>query len=119
MRHSYLDDLVSVTPRRFRCQPDVALANRRKQLQVEDLPEAEQALIRSRMRPDFTSRCYGHPGCAQLSLNTAPGVCTGAEDGAEMGAFEHLKQPQREANLRIRLKEYMPYGLEPGIIYAT
>ncbi len=119
VRFSYLDDLVSVTPRRFRCQPDLALANRRKQLQVETLPIAEQDLIRSRMRPDFTSLCYGHHGYAQLNLNTVPEICTGAEDGAEMGVFEHLKQPQREANLRIRLKEYMPYGLELGILYIT
>lgn len=119
VRYCYLDDLVSVTPRRFRCQPDLALENRRKQLQVETLPKADQALIRSHMRPDFTSPSYGHPAYAQLSLNTASEICTGAEDGAEMGVFEHLKQPQREANLRIRLEEYMPYGLEPGIIYIT
>ena len=31
-----------------------------------------------------------------------------------MGAYCHLKQPQRESNLRIRLDEYLPFGLEPG-----
>jgi hypothetical protein len=36
-----------------------------------------------------------------------------------MGVFESLKQPQRETNLRIRLDEYMPYGLEAGILYVT
>ena len=34
-----------------------------------------------------------------------------------MGAFSHLKQPQR--NLRLRLGEYLPFGLEPGLIYVT
>ena len=43
----------------------------------------------------------------------------GAEDGSELGAFSHLKQPQRESNLRIRLDEYLPFGLEPGLIYVT
>lgn len=119
LRYSYVGDWESVTPRRFRCQPDLALENRRKQLQAEVLCETEQDRIRSRMQPDFTSLCYGQPGYAQLSLNTASEICTGAEDGAEMGVFEHLKQPQRETNLRIRLEEYMPYGLEPGIIYIT
>ena len=36
-----------------------------------------------------------------------------------MGVFCTLKQPQREANLRIRLNEYLPVGLEAGIIYVT
>jgi len=44
---------------------------------------------------------------------------TGAEDGSEMGAYCHLKQPQRESNLRIRLDEYLPFGLDAGLIYVT
>ena len=36
-----------------------------------------------------------------------------------MGAYCHLKQPQRAANLRLRLDEYLPFGLEAGIIYVT
>ena len=43
----------------------------------------------------------------------------GAEDGSEMGAFCVLKQAQRESNLRLRLDEYLPVGLEAGIIYVT
>jgi hypothetical protein len=119
VRFSYVDDLVSVTPRRYRSQPDLALENRRKQLHPAPLPPVQAARIRSEMRPDFTSRVYGQPAYAQLGHTTGWGVRTGAEDGAEMGAFEQLKQPQREANLRIRLDEYMPYGLQAGILYVT
>jgi hypothetical protein len=36
-----------------------------------------------------------------------------------MGAFHDLMQPQRETNLRIRLEEYLPFGLVPGLIYVT
>jgi hypothetical protein len=36
-----------------------------------------------------------------------------------MGAFSHLKQPQRETNLGIRLTEYLPFGLVPGLIFVT
>ena len=43
----------------------------------------------------------------------------GAEDGSEMGVFCHVKQPQRESNLRIRLDEYLPVGLDAGIVYVT
>jgi phytoene dehydrogenase-like protein len=46
-------------------------------------------------------------------------IRTGAEDGSEVGAFSSLMQPQREANLRIRLAEYLPFGLDPGLIYVT
>ncbi len=119
VRFSYVDDQRSFTPRRFRCQPDLALATRREVLGVETLPPAEAALIRSRMRPDFTSTRYGDPGYGQLALHVAPEVRTGSEDGAEMGVFESLKQPQREINLRTRLDEYMPFGLQAGLIYVT
>ena len=36
-----------------------------------------------------------------------------------MGAFCVLKQPQRESNLRLRLDEYLPVGLEAGLIDVT
>lgn len=119
VRFSYLDDERSITPRRFRCQPDLALELRRRSAGVEVLAPAEAAFIRSRMRPDFTSTRYGDPGYAQLSVHVAPELRTGSEDGAEIGAFETLKQPQREANLRTRLAEYMPFGLQAGLIYVT
>jgi hypothetical protein len=72
-----------------------------------------------RMEPEFTSVCYGYPGYAQLSLKCAAEIRTGAEDGSEMGAFCSLRQPQREANLQMRLEEYLPAGLEAGLIHVT
>jgi hypothetical protein len=36
-----------------------------------------------------------------------------------MGAFSDLRQPQRETNLRVRLDEYLPFGLRPALIYVT
>jgi hypothetical protein len=36
-----------------------------------------------------------------------------------MGAFEFLKQPQREANLRDALAEYLRVGLEATLVYVT
>jgi hypothetical protein len=115
----------SRTPRRLRCQPDLAVDSairERKRRQPEPLdPElnAIRAGIEGSLAPSFTSRRYGRPGYAQLRLGTPPELATGAEDGSELGAFSHLKQPQRESNLRIRLDEYLPFGLEPGLIYVT
>ena len=107
------------TPRRYRCQTD--LVERAVKDSVTD-PALQKAMIaceRSRVRPLFTSNRYGNPGYAQLSRNCALEIRTGADDEAEMGMFHDLYQPQREANLRARLEEYTPAGMDVGIIFAT
>jgi len=70
-------------------------------------------------RPQHTSLRSGDPGYAQLRRSTADAVRTGADDESEMGATHELHQPQRETNLRLRLDEYLRYGLEAGFFYAT
>lgn len=103
--------LDSRTPRRFRCQPDLALDG------IDD--EDQQSAIILRLRPQFTASTYGHPAYGQLSQGCAVEIRQGAEDGSEMGVFTLLKQPQREANLRVALDEYTPFGLHTGIFYVT
>jgi hypothetical protein len=70
-------------------------------------------------RAHHTSLRYGDPGYMQLRRSTHPAIRTGASDESEMGVTHELYQPQRETNLRIRLDEYLRYGLEAGFIYAT
>lgn len=106
VRFSFLAE-GSRTPRRHRCQPDLALEG------VTD--PAEASAIRTRLTPFFTANDYGDPAYLQLSQRCAIEIQTGAEDGAEMGVFHHLQQPQRIANLRVALDEYLPFGLEAGI----
>lgn len=123
VRFSFVHRL-SITPRRYRSQPDLAIATAiEKAEKIGPLTPLQRAVIaarvRARMVPSFTSIHYGDPGYAQLHLKCPVEIQTGAEDGAEMGVFCHLKQPQRETNLRIRLEEYLPFGLDPGIIYVT
>lgn len=121
VRFSYVPD-GSRTPRRFECQPDLALARRKQELGLgpsDTLPPAERAAVLARVRPEFTAVRYGDPAYAQLSLACAVEIATGAEDGAEMGAYASLQQPQRAANLRAVLEEYLPFGLEAGIFYVT
>jgi hypothetical protein len=36
-----------------------------------------------------------------------------------MGVFHDVFAPQRESNLKIRLQEYLRFGLEAGVFYAT
>lgn len=112
----------SQVPRRYRCQPDLALAARAVELglaSAADLPPDEAERVRTRVAPAFTDDRYGRPAYAQLGPTAALELRSGAEDGAELGAFQHLRQPQREANLRLRLEEYLPFGLEPGLVYIT
>ena len=80
---------------------------------------AALAATTRRVQPEFTTRRYGLPAYAQLSLDCAPEICTGADNGAEMGVFNALLQPQREANLRLRFEEYLPFGLEAGLIFVN
>jgi hypothetical protein len=101
----------SRTPRRFRCQPDLAL--------VDIGDPAEQRSIALSLRPQFTASTFGDPAYAQLSQACAIEIRTGAEDGSEMGVFSMLKQPQREINLRVALEEYTPFGMQIGIFYIT
>jgi hypothetical protein len=88
----------SITPRRFRCVPD-----------AHD-PTAQ---------PHFTSLRYGQPGYGQLRRITSKSIREGASDGNEMGVTHPLAQAQRETNLRIRLEEYLRFGLHAGIFFAT
>ncbi|BAK76601.1 hypothetical protein NH8B_1784 [Pseudogulbenkiania sp. NH8B] len=100
----------SQTPRRYRCQPDLVIQGLSPAL-------AQQESVR--VTPAFTSTRFGHPAYVQLRLSTAPEIRKGAEDGAEMGVWNLLQQPQREANLHQALDEYLRFGLEAGIIYVN
>ena len=70
-------------------------------------------------RPYHTSLRYGDPGYMQLRRSTHPAIRTGSSDEGSMGVTHELYEPQRETNLRVRLDEYLRYGLEAGFFYAT
>jgi hypothetical protein len=117
----------SRVPRRYRCQPDLEIATRIGALRAAASPgapsAAQEAAIRAEVdalvRPLFESRRYGDPGFGQLERRCPAQIRTGAESGAEMGAFEYLRQPQREANLRDALAEYLRFGLQATLVYVT
>ena len=88
----------SITPRPFRCVPDTAHAG---------------------ILPQFTSLRYGDPGYGQPRRASGKAILEVADDGGEIGVMHALFQPQRETNLRLRLDEYLRFGLHAGIFYAT
>jgi hypothetical protein len=109
VRFSYVPE-DSPVPNAFRCQPAMALAK---------AAPGEAPAVNARLLPAFTSVRLGDPGYAQLSQFAASELLTGADNGSEMGAFNKVRQPQREANLRAALDEYLRFGLEAGIFYVN
>jgi hypothetical protein len=99
VRFSYVPPRSRV-PRRYRCQPSSAAAD-------------------GRIRPVFTSLDWSDPGYCQLSGHTTPEITEGADDQSEMGAFHDVYQPQRLANVRARIDEYLRFGLEGGTLFAS
>jgi len=70
-------------------------------------------------QPIFFALGYGRPGYLKLLTSTPDAVRRGADDGGEMGAFHFVLAPLRESDLGVRLQEYMPVGLEFGILYQN
>jgi hypothetical protein len=70
-------------------------------------------------QPIFYSLRYGDPGYGKLLASTGDSIRRGADDGGEMGAFHFVLAPLRETDLRVRLQEYLPVGLELGIFYQN
>jgi hypothetical protein len=87
----------AVTPRRHRCLPDA---------QHPDV------------LPQFASLRWGDPLYA--ALRPASGALfSGASDGGEIGVMHALHQTLREANLHVRLDEYLRLGLAAGLLHAS
>lgn len=116
----------SRTPRRYNCQPDLvqqaaaALFGSRN-LSVGEVAERDAMLERERLRvePQFKSARYGTPAYCQLADACSCEIKCGADDESEMGVYHDLYQPQRLANLRIRLQEYTPAGMNTEVIYVS
>jgi hypothetical protein len=119
-----LADLATGTP-----WPAPVWAHRRQAgcIRFSWLPMASRTGPRFHCRPDttppevptLTSTRFGDPGYCQIDVVTPDAIRRGADDESEMGVTHGLFTPQREANLRIRLTEYLRFGLEAGFSYAT
>jgi hypothetical protein len=109
IRFSYVP-LLSQTPQLYRCQPWLSLSPLTASLQTQG------AIV---PRPVFTSEIFGRPGYAQLGLQCPKEIQSGAENGAEMGVFNFLYQPQRVDGLSLTIAEYLPYGHEVGVFYVN
>ena len=125
MRFSFVP-FGSITPRRFRCQPQLeieqAIARREDDIGAP-LSPAERQVVTSRatrrIKPSFTAQSAHHPAYAQLHAMCPDQIARGADDESEMGVWHFLHNAKRETNLRLRLEEYLRLGLEAGLFYET
>jgi hypothetical protein len=81
----------------------------------------------------FASTRFGRPDYGQLlptadaaippaagpAPPTRPTIAAGARDGAEMGAFRRERNALNERALLAKLREFMPAGLVPVLVYVT
>jgi hypothetical protein len=98
VRYSYAP-LDSQLPPRFECRP--------------------RGAADTGMAPRFHSTAYGAVHYCRLHGACPREIRCGASDGGEMGVYHDLHSPQRVAGLRVRLEEYLRFGLEAGLIFAT
>ncbi len=87
----------AITPGQYRC-----------------LPGADTSLEHA-LAPQFVSLRYGSPSYALLSGDCPVAVWQGADDESQIGAYHLLFETQGVGNLRTRIDEYLPFGLEAGI----
>ncbi len=117
--------LNAIVPRRYRCQPDLAVdaALLEADQPKGSLSDPEKLAItlatQARVRPAFTARRYGQAAYGQLAGHCPEEISRGADDESELGVFHDVFAPQRENNLKIRLQEYLRFGLEAGLFHAT
>lgn len=117
VRFSYAPP-TSRLPRRYRCQPDLALAAA-ELAAGGPLPGAERDRIARSVVPIFTASAYPASAFGQLALACAEGIAAGAFGGAEMGAGHASGIPFRRANLGDMLEEYLPFGLVAAPLFQT
>jgi hypothetical protein len=104
VRFSYIsnrfnnDATASRMPRCYRCQPE----------------DETFSFV-----PLFVSEKYGSSGYAQLYKRNVKVLFEGADNGSEIGAFNQVYQSHRVNNLLATFAEYLPFGLEAGIIIVT
>jgi len=102
--------LSSRVPRRYRCQPDLAIEA--ETLRLGHAPDpAEAARIARAQAPIFTASAFPASAFGQLALTCPATILSGAFGGAEMGAGFGAGEPFRRANLADAIEEYLPFGL--------
>jgi hypothetical protein len=87
----------AITPSQYRCLPGT------------------NAPLEDALAPQFISLRYGSPSYGLLSGDCPVAIWQGADDEGQIGLYHLLYETQGVGNLRSRIDEYLPFGLEAGI----
>lgn len=117
VRYSSLAAL-SQTPRRFRCQPDLALAAAAER-KGSPLTTAEAAAVRLSAQPLLLDDSLDEPTCGLLHPLCPAGIRDGGEGGTEMGAFGPWGASLRRGNLASLFDDFIPFGMEAAMLDDT
>jgi hypothetical protein len=122
LRFSYVP-LGSRTPKPTRCQPERARAAIEDAIERGVIPGSQRdrrlAEATARVAPRFDATGFGAPAYARLSLRTAPEIARGADDEGELGAYHDRWEAVRIEDLRSRLREFSPAGIDIDTRLAT
>jgi len=120
VRYSYTAGTNDRLPRRFRCQPDLAWEAKKPSLELAS--DAERQLeferLRLALQPRFVDAQVGEPAYALPSLETPRQIAFGGESETEMGAYRFLGGAIRIANLKDLFADFVPFGMEAGVVSA-
>lgn len=108
----------STMPRRFRCQPDLALAMAAERKGAA-LTAAEAQTVALGVTPLFLDTSLDEPTVAMLHPMTSDAIRLGGEGDAEMGVFSAAAHGLRMANVTSLFDDFIPFGLEAGLIDDT
>lgn len=108
----------STVPRRYRCQPDLAVAAA-AEAKGAPLTPAEAHAAGVAVTPLFLDTALDEPTVALLHPLCAREIRSGGENGSEMGVFSVNGEEIRRANLVSLFSDYLPFGLEAGLIDDT
>ncbi|MBP6237646.1 MAG: hypothetical protein KA536_15960 [Saprospiraceae bacterium] len=70
-------------------------------------------------KASFKSMIYGNEYYCMLNEYCSKPVLTGSDDGCEIGVYHELYQQIKLDNLNQRFNEYLRFGMEVGVFFAT
>jgi hypothetical protein len=108
----------STVPRRYRCQPDLAIAAATERKGAA-LTASERTAAIAGVTPLFLDTDLDEPTVAMLHPMTSDGIASGGEGDCEMGVFANSAERLRMRNIESLFDDFLPFGLEAGLIDDT
>jgi hypothetical protein len=120
VRHSFVAS-GSATPRTFRCQPVLAVAEALEAAEARGVPLTadERDAARLSVEPVFTDTDADEPTYAMLHPLCPDAIRSGGEGDAEMGAFARAAFGIAVADVVSLFDDYLPVALEAGVVDDT